>query len=203
MTAVGNAGGTGQLSAADGEVTALRAAITTASEGGSAGQTLRGLIETDADVVPGDSGGPLVDEEGEVVGIDTAASSGGDIDGYAIPIATALTAVEQIRAGEPTGTVRIGARAFLGVQLADGALPGASGEPGAVVAGVVDGSAADRAGLAAGDLVTALDGRSVTGAGDLTDLLADHRPGDRVILTWTSADGTERATVTLGENPAA
>ena len=61
------------------------------------------MIETDADVVPGDSGGPLLDAEGEVVGIDTAASSGSSsssIDGYAIPIEDALAVVQQVRAGQ-------------------------------------------------------------------------------------------------------
>src|SRR5215210_4858708 len=108
VTAVGNAGGTGTLTAADGRVTDLSSSITTASEGSVASESLRGLIETDADVVAGDSGGPLLDAEGEVVGIDTAASSGtssSTIDGYAIPIGDALSVVRQIRSGTETATV--------------------------------------------------------------------------------------------------
>jgi S1-C subfamily serine protease len=162
VAAVGNAGGTGTLTAADGSVTDLDSTITTASEGSVASERLRGLIETDADVVPGDSGGPLLDAEGEVVGIDTAASSGSSIDGYAIPIDDALTVVRQIRSGTETSTVQVGANAFLGVQVTDaaaayaGASYGSTGTDGAAVAGVVDGSPAADAGLVAGDVITAV-----------------------------------------------
>ena len=109
VTAVGNAGGTGSLTAAAGTVTGLGQTITTESEGSTAGETLRNLIMTDADVMPGDSGGPLYDAQNEVIGIDAAASSGGEIDGYAIPIAKALTIAKQIVSGQETSRVEIGA----------------------------------------------------------------------------------------------
>lgn len=118
VVAVGNAGGTGSLSAASGKVSDLSASITTESEGTVAGEKLSKLIETSADVVPGDSGGPLLDSQHEVVGIDTAASSGQEIDGYAVPIATALAVVTQIRSGAETAQVQIGPAAFLGVEVA-------------------------------------------------------------------------------------
>jgi S1-C subfamily serine protease len=167
VTAVGNAGGTGALTAADGTVTDLGSSITTAAEGSVVSEQLHGLIETDADVVPGDSGGPLVDAEGEVVGIDTAASSGTVIDGYAVPIEVALTVVDQITSGTPTTAVQVGASAFLGVQITDTAMtyPGAAwggstarGD-GAAVAGVVDSSPAAAGGLTTGDTITAVDDR--------------------------------------------
>ena len=87
VTAVGNAGGTGTLSAATGEITGLDASVTAGSEDGSAPETLGGMLETNANVVAGDSGGPPYDAQGEVVGIDTAGSTGGAPDAYAIPIA--------------------------------------------------------------------------------------------------------------------
>ena len=210
VTAVGNAGGTGALSAADGEVTDLSSSITTESEGSVAGEALTRLIETDADVVAGDSGGPLLDAEGEVVGVDTAASSGAEIDGYAIPIATALAVVSQIRGGDDSATVRVGPAAFLGVELSttlQSAYPGrgtdtADATAGALVAGVVDGGAAEAAGLAAGDTITRVGSTSVAGADDLTSALAGHEPGDKVTLTWTTAAGqTGSASVTLGASP--
>jgi S1-C subfamily serine protease len=214
VTAVGNAGGTGTLSAADGDVTDLSTSITTAAEDGVAGETLTRLIETDADVVAGDSGGPLVDAEGEVVGIDTAASSGGQIDGYAIPIDTALAVVTQIRSGHETGTVRIGASGFLGVEVGSAAddsgygygygsgdASGATTSGAAVVGVVEDGAAAD-AGLVAGDTITRLGSSTVTDADDLTTALSALDPGDRVKITWTNADGhRESGTVTLGTSP--
>ena len=213
VTAVGNAGGTGTLTAADGSVTDLNSTITTASEGSVASERLRGLIETDADVVPGDSGGPLLDAEGEVVGIDTAASSGtssSTIDGYAIPIDDALTVVQQIRSGTETSTVHVGANAFLGVQVTDtagsypGAAYGSTGTEGAAVAGVVDGSPAADAGLAAGDVITAVGSTPVASADALSAALATRAVGDRVEVTWTDSAGSSRhATVTLAASPTA
>ncbi|GAB2582721.1 S1C family serine protease [Microlunatus antarcticus] len=209
VTAVGNAGGTGTLTAADGSVTSLAASITTQSEGTVAGERLTKMIETDADVVAGDSGGPLLDDEGEVVGIDTAASSGQEIDGYAVPIQTALAVVTQIRSGDETTAVRIGAAAFLGVQVATSAVSdsgytyGSGGSSaGAAIAGVVDGDAADDAGLAAGDTITRVGSTTVTDAAGLTKALSTMNPGDRVQVTWTTADGDRQsATVTLDASP--
>ena len=210
VTAVGNAGGTGELSAADGEVTDLSSSITTESEGSVPGESLTRLIETDADVVAGDSGGPLLDASGEVIGVDTAASSGAEIDGYAIPIATALKVVSQIRSGNETTAVRVGPSAFLGVELStmlQSAHPGrvtsdTDATSGALVAGVVDGEAADTAGLAAGDTITRVGSTAIAGPDDLASALAGHQPGDRVTLGWTTAAGqTATATVTLGASP--
>lgn len=222
VTAVGNAGGTGTLSAADGDVTALGAEITTAAEGSVAGETLTNLIETDADVVPGDSGGPLLDSEGEVVGIDTAASTGSEIDGYAIPIDTALTIVDQINAGDETDQVRIGPAAYLGVQVADDVVRSQDADPygsgvggsigqadtpgsrtsGAAVVGVGADTPAARAGIAAGDLITAVGSTAIGSASELTSVLSRHQPGDRVTITWVDGAGAEQsATVTLGSSP--
>lgn len=209
VTAVGNAGGTGVLTAADGEVTSLSTPLTTSSEGGEPGESLTGLIETDADVVSGDSGGPLVDDEGEVVGINTAASTGAQIDGYAIPIDDALTVVTQIRSGEETTAVRIGPGAFLGVELLAttngygyGRGGATSSTGGATLGDVVAGGAADEAGLTAGDTITELGSTEIDDPDGLSAALAELEPGDRVDVSWTDADGrTESATVTLGRSP--
>jgi S1-C subfamily serine protease len=202
VTAVGNAEGGGVLIAADGTVTGLEESITTQSEGVSAGESLTGLIEVDADVVSGDSGGPLLDDEGEVIGITTAASSGStDITGYAIPIGDVLDVVTQIVAGQDTDAITLGYPAFLGVQIAT--TPGGAAASGATIAGVVEGTPAAQAGLAAGDTVTAVDGSAVADGDALSAALAGHVPGDQVTLTWTTAGGTtQTATVTLVAGPA-
>jgi S1-C subfamily serine protease len=203
VTAVGNAEGGGVLIAADGTVTGLEESITTQSEGVSAGESLTGLIEVDADVVSGDSGGPLLDDEGQVIGITTAASSGStDITGYAIPIGDVLDVVTQIVAGQDTDAITLGYPAFLGVQIATA--PGGAAASGATIAGVVEGTPAAQAGLAAGDTVTAVDGAAVADGDALSAALAGHVPGDQVTLTWTTAgDGSTRsATVTLIAGPA-
>lgn len=200
VTAVGNAGGTGTLVQSTGTVTATDASITTQAEGAAASESLSGLIETDAGVVAGDSGGPLYDSTGEVVGIDTAASSNTSVpDGYAIPIATALSIAHRIETGQASSTIVIGASAFLGVAIQD--TPGTAG---ALIAGVYDGTPAASAGLAAGDVVTAVDGTAVTSASDLSAALSAHKPGDTVRLSWTDAAGTAHTgTATLISGPAA
>jgi S1-C subfamily serine protease len=197
VTAVGNAGGTGGTpSAATGTVTAVEQTITASDESGGNPEQLDGLIETNADVQSGDSGGPLFDAAGQVVGMDTAASSGPVVDGYAIPIDDALAIARQIESGADTATVHQGYPAFLGVSVR-------SGSGGALVTGVASGTAADDAGLAAGDTVTALDGKAVTSAGGLTSVLAGLAPGEEVTVTWSDAAGTgHTATVTLGTGPA-
>jgi S1-C subfamily serine protease len=211
VTAVGNAGGTGTLTAAKGKIVSLRASITTAAEGPVASETLRAMIETTADVVSGDSGGPLYDADGEVVGIDTAASSGREINGYAVPIQRALGIVQQIRSGKETATVRVGPAPFLGVELSDASssefgYPGAALEEpsGATVEGIVSGTAAAQAGLEAGDQITALGGHAITRAEDVAPLVADHDPGDRIKIVWIDQVGSQHsATVTIGASPVA
>ncbi len=203
VTAVGNAEGTGDLVAATGDVTATDQSMTAATGTGDA-ETLDGLIQFSADVVSGDSGGPVLDDEGEVVGITTAASTNTSMTvAYAIEIQDAVAIVHQIASGEESGTVQIGLPAFLGVALADSSA--ATGQSGAVVGEVLDGTPAARAGLAAGDVITAVDGTAVRSSDDLSAALAAHEPGDEVTVTWTSGTtgGSEQASVTLVEGPAA
>src|SRR4051812_32792813 len=99
VTAVGNAAGQGSLSAPTGDVVALDRSISTATTGAAEGEHLTGLIQTDAYVIGGYSGGALLDDQGEVVGITTAASSGGATESYAVPIQDALAVADQIEAG--------------------------------------------------------------------------------------------------------
>jgi S1-C subfamily serine protease len=210
VTAIGNAQGTGDLVAASGTVTATGQSVTTQSEASIAGETLEGMIQVDADIVSGDSGGPLVDAEGDVVGIDTAASSGSaDITGFAIPIQTALDIVAQIQRGVETDTIEIGYPGFLGVEVASGATSGATGgtadtTAGALIAGVIEGTPAADAGLTTGDTVTTVNGAPVASGDALSAVLGSMEPGESVALTWTTASGsTASATVTLVEGPAA
>lgn len=224
VTAVGNAGGTGTLTAATGSVTGIDKTITTQAEASAASETLSGLIETNADIQAGDSGGPLYDASGDVIGIDTAASSNSAVpDGYAIPIGNALTVADQIESGDASDTVVIGLPAFLGVEVATDAsgygngsgtgglgYSGSSGNgypgvgPGARIAQVIAGTAAASAGLEAGDTITAVDGAAISSPEDLTAVLAQLRPGSSATVVYTDAGGASRTvTVTLGSGPAA
>ncbi|HEU5006751.1 MAG TPA: trypsin-like peptidase domain-containing protein [Jatrophihabitantaceae bacterium] len=201
VTGVGNAGGVGGTpSAADGKITALNKSITASDESGGNAERLTGLIETDAGIQSGDSGGPLYDSSGEIIGMDTAASTTGTqtTAGYAIPIEHALAIADRIEsAPASTSTVHLGNPAFLGVTV------GATGGRGAGVAHVVTGTPAARAGLAAGDTITAVDGVEVRTSAALVKALGAHRPGDAVTIAWTDASGKKHtARVTLVSGPA-
>ncbi|MFW6773317.1 S1C family serine protease [Nocardioides sp. CPCC 205120] len=211
ITALGNASGQGYLSAVSGEVTSLDEDITTTDQATGSETAITGLIETTADVVPGYSGGPMFDDEGEVVGISTAAAATNgqrspmatpalqDEDGggtsYARPIDEALDVVELVVSDQEGDGVVIGPAAYLGVGIdptADGVLV-AQAEPGT--------PAAD-AGIAAGDAITSVDGEEVASYDELAAAVAEHEPGDEVDVTWTDASGAEQsAEVTLGESP--
>jgi S1-C subfamily serine protease len=127
VTALGNAGGKGGTpSVATGTVTALNQGITASDEGsGSNSEQLTGLIETNANIQPGDSGGALVNSYGQVIGMNTAASSGTQfqsqsdqaaVQAYAIPVDNAESIAKQVEAGQGSSTVHIGATAFLGIE---------------------------------------------------------------------------------------
>ena len=123
VVAMGNAEGRGTITAKPGHVTALNQTITASDNGGStASETLNGMIQTNADIVPGDSGGPLATSAG-VVGMDTAGNDAGSQQvpaGFAIPINTALSVARQIAGGHASSTVTIGYPPFVGVFLGSG-----------------------------------------------------------------------------------
>ncbi|WP_051551543.1 S1C family serine protease [Nocardioides sp. URHA0020] len=200
VTAVGNAQGQGFLSASTGSVVALDQSIDTQSEGTVAGEHLTGLIETDAYVVGGYSGGALLDGDGEVVGITTAASSGGQTQSYAVPIEDALGVVQQIEDGNGSDEVQVGPSAYLGVSISQQAAQSASS--GVQVGQVESGGAAAGAGIEAGATITGIDDTTITSYDVLKSALATREPGDSVTLSWTDASGgTHSAKVTLGESP--
>jgi S1-C subfamily serine protease len=209
VIALGNAGGRGGApSVAEGQVTGLDQSITAADQGSGTSERLTGMIQTNADIQPGDSGGPALNTSGQVIGMDTAASSGQDQAGatqaFAIPINQAMATVRQIESGTATATVHIGPTAFLGVGISgqDGGFGAQAG--GAAVAGVVPGTAAARAGLAQGDVITSVGGRAVSSANSLRDAMTGHHPGDTVTITWTDQSGQQQsASVVLGTGPAA
>jgi S1-C subfamily serine protease len=125
VVAIGNAGGTGGTpSVVTGSITALNQTITASDDlGGS--ETLHNMLQTNADIVEGDSGGPLVSAAGQVIGMDTAASSASfgnqsPTAGFAIPIDHALSIANQIIAGKASSTIKIGASGFMGVLVPSG-----------------------------------------------------------------------------------
>lgn len=220
VMALGNALGQGGTpDAKTGTVTALDRNITVSDETGSSQQTLSDLIQIDAALQPGDSGGPLVDSNGQVVGMDAAASSGrfrfdpsgSGGEGYAVPMTTALTVAHQIESGTGNGDTHVGDRAFLGVAVRDtasgGGFPGGdstSSGGGAIVQNVQSGSPASDAGLQAGDEIVSLGGKNVSSLSDLTSALAQYHPHDKVSIGWFDSNGSRHTgTVTLTSGPPA
>ena len=204
IVTVGNAGGTGALTAKSGRVVRLNRSITVRDEDGTAAR-LSGLIETTAPLRPGDSGGPLL-LHGEVVGMDAAATStlsygstGGE--GYAIPIDTVLRIARQISAGHRTSNVHIGPTAFLGVLLADSDGFG-SNATGATVQRTAHASPAAKAGLGSGDVITSVAGHRVRTAAALRALIVRLTPGQLVRVIWVDPlSGQTSARVRLASGP--
>ncbi len=237
VVALGNAGGKGGApSVAAGKVTALNQAITASDEGGGSAEHLTGMIETNANIQPGDSGGALVNAAGQVVGINTAASTASETSsgsqspdeqwpfggsqtpsgqqpssgssqtqGFAIPINRALAIADQIETGHASDTVHIGATGFLGVEFASQSsfAVGGQGSTSATISGVLPGSPAARAGLAAGDVIDSVGGHAVSSPDDLSSVIQRYHPGDKVTVTWTNEFGqTSTSTVVLTTGPA-
>ena len=217
VVGIGNAGGVGGTpSYAPGSVVALDQSITAADQENPTGaEQLSGMIEVNASIDPGDSGGPLVNSKGDVIGMDTAASSSGGGFGfdetgsaltqaYAIPINTALSIAKLIEDGAASSTVHIGATPFLGIELS----PTLSGDQGgfgygsqAVASGVsirgtISGTPAAKSALAPGDVITSLDGQSTSTATALDQLLQKLHRGDSVRVSYTSQSGVH-ATLNL------
>jgi S1-C subfamily serine protease len=123
VVALGNSEGRGTITAKPGRVTALDQTITASENGGSTdSETLHGMIQTNADIVPGDSGGPLASPAG-VIGMDTAGSDGATQQastGFAIPINTALSVARQIAGGHVSSAITIGYPPFAGLFTGSG-----------------------------------------------------------------------------------
>jgi len=212
VVALGNADGRDAVpSVATGKITGLGASVAARDQGAGTVEHLTGLIRTDADIQPGDSGGPLVNSKGEVIGMDTAASSvsgngfgttaATTTSAFSIPINRAIAIANQIEAGQASPTVHIGGTAFLGVQVA--ASDGQFGQTssGVPVTGVVPGTAADTAGLGGGDTILSVAGHRVASGSDLQAVMRGLHPGDKVSLMWSDDLGQshmESVTLTAG-----
>ena len=209
VRALGNAGGTGTLTPASGSVTGLGKSITANDDQGGSEQ-LVGLIETNAGIVAGDSGGPLLDSAGRIVGMNVAASASGGFqmvaasDAYAIPIGKALTIAKQIERGTSSATVHVGPTAFIGVQVETAVSGDGFDTPtaGALIAGVVDGGPAATAGLVPGDVITMVNGQTISSPSAVAPIVLKLKPGAKLTVGFTDQTGTSQTvTVTLGSGP--
>jgi S1-C subfamily serine protease len=219
VLALGNAGGRGGLpSTAQGTISGMNRTIQASDSGADTKETLHGMLQTNAGIQEGDSGGPLVNSSGQVIGMDTAASTAGfggqsaTTTGFAIPINHAISIADQIKAGHASTTVHIGLAGFMGVNVADasnsqdwncvteaGGFGGFGGytppvRTGALVCQVFSGTPAYSAGLNSGDVITSVDGQSVASANGLTNLLAGDHPGDQLTIGYVDTNGARHST---------
>jgi putative serine protease PepD len=168
--------------------------------GTNTGSALEDVLQTDAAINPGNSGGPLVDSHGRVIGINTAIADPGSAQnvGFAIPISNAKAIIEQLRQGRQP--------ALLGVQTIDvdqAKLDGKAVEvdEGAYVQEATAGGPAARAGIQAGDVVVAVDGKKIDSAAALGGVIRQHRPGDEVDIEVDRKGESVTVHATLGEAP--
>ncbi|MEU5399730.1 trypsin-like peptidase domain-containing protein [Streptomyces sp. NPDC005963] len=178
-----------------------------ASGDGSSGKnSYMSALQTDASINPGNSGGPLLDSRGAVIGINSAIqSTGGGFGqtqagsiglGFAIPINQAKNVAEQlIKSGEPVYPV-IGATVDMAGK-GTGAKIASQGAGG--TAAVVAGGPAAKAGLKSGDVITRFNDKPIDSGPTLISEIWNHKPGDKVTVTYDRAGKENKATLTLGQ----
>jgi S1-C subfamily serine protease len=183
------------------------------------GFSISDVIQTDAAINPGNSGGPLINGAGEVIGINSqieSQSGGNEGVGFAVPIKTAADVVSQLENG---GQVH---QPYLGISGGDidPEIAQALNLPvsqGVLVERVLSGGPADDAGIkgatgqgtisgqtfpVGGDIITKVDGKTITGMDDVISAVNGHKPGDEITLTIFSDGQQKDVTVTLGDRPA-
>jgi serine protease Do len=156
------------------------------------------FIQTDASINPGNSGGPLINMKGEVVGINTAILAEGKGIGFAIPVNMAKEIIPQL---EDKGHVT---RGWLGVSIQDmtpelSKSMGLKETKGALVAEVVSGSPAEKAGIEQGDVITEFNGKAVIDSKDLPRIVASTPVGKTVTVKLSREGKAMERQVKLGE----
>ncbi|GIJ40754.1 S1C family serine protease [Micromonospora andamanensis] len=160
---------------------------------GQAVSSISGLLQTDAPINPGNSGGALVNTRGEVIGINTAIATAGQGStgnigvGFAIPSNKAKDVAEKLQRGEKIS------HPSLGVSV------NAAPDGGALIGAVNPGSAAERAGLQQGDVITRFGDKAINDSNDLVAAVQAGKVGDQVEVTYQRNGAEATATVTLAE----
>jgi serine protease DegQ len=165
--------------------------------------TFENFIQTDAAIHPGNSGGALVDSAGNLLGINTAiySRSGGSMGiGFAIPVTTVKNVMEAII---KNGQV---VRGWIGVEPQD-ITPelansfGLAKTSGTIIAGVLKGGPADKAGIKPGDILISVDEKNVTDTTSMLNLVAQLTPGEKTKLTILRKSRESLVEVTVGKRP--
>lgn len=206
VVAIGNALGSGQ-SVTSGYVSALNRDITSTDETTGQESTSEDLIQTDAAINPGNSGGALLNMNGELIGINEAKYSSTEVEGmgFAIPISKAEPILQNLMSLTTRYKVDDKDASYIGITMQDveSSVSETYGIPSGVrIESVVEGGPADEAGVKKGDILTKFDGRTVTNANGLKDILSYYAAGETVDITVERADDGEykekTLTITLG-----
>lgn len=182
-----------------GVISALNRKITVEARPGE--ELTLNVIQTDAAINPGNSGGALVNSRGEVIGINSVKIQRTDVEGmgFAIPINDAKPIIQQLI---EQGYV---SRPFLGIYNFQEITPQMAQwyklPVGIYVGGVVPGGPAEKAGMKAEDIITALDGKEISSTADLQELLSQKQVGDVVSVTVARGSRQLELKITLGEMP--
>ena len=206
VVAIGNPFGLSRT-VTTGIVSALQREITAPD-----GFQISNVIQTDASINPGNSGGPLLDSDGRVIGINSQIATGGGQGsvgiGFAVPVNTAKELLPQLREG---GEIE---HAWLGVQMSDVTADVAKQldlpvDHGALVVEATQDGPADDAGIEGGDatgqggdVITAIDGKTIKTSDDLASAIAAKKPGDTVEIEYYHDGEQQTEEVELGERPA-
>ncbi|MCX6760105.1 MAG: trypsin-like peptidase domain-containing protein [Candidatus Nealsonbacteria bacterium] len=175
VIAIGNALGEFRNTVSSGVVSGLSRTIN--ASGGSTSETLEDVIQIDAAINPGNSGGPLINLNGEVIGINTAMVQQAQSIGFTIPINKAKRDITQVKASGKISYPFLGVRYIL----------------------ITKDSAADKAGLKEGDIITEINGEKITQDNSLSEIISKYSPGDKVTLKYLRDNKEATVETTLGE----
>lgn len=201
--AIGNALGYGQ-SVTTGVISALNREVSVSDSSSSTNYTAE-LIQTDAAINPGNSGGALLNTAGEVIGINSVKYSDTSVEGigYAIPMDTAKPIIEELITKEKVDESNSAYLGIVGVDVTSDVAKTYNMPTGVYVAQVMEGAAAEQAGIQKGDIITKFDGKDVTSMEELSYNMQYYAAGTTVdVVIERSSNGQyeeQTISVTLGK----
>lgn len=198
VVAIGNALGRFTNTVTTGIVSGLGRRVVAGDPFSGTAESLDNLIQTDAAINPGNSGGPLLNSGGQVIGVNVATTEGAQNIGFAVPINSVKAIVDEF---VEKGSV---SRPMLGIRYRfisrDVALMNEVPQ-GAYIQEVVLGSAADKAGIKEGDIVTKVDGKNVDSESKISEAISSKKTGDKLDLTIWNNGKERQITATLEDLP--
>lgn len=198
VIAIGNALGKFTNTVTTGVVSGLGRSVTAGDAFSGSTESLDDLVQTDAAINPGNSGGPLLNSAGQVIGVNVATTENAQNIGFAIPINSVKKISDEFI---QKGTV---SRPYLGVRYMfinrDVAIIN-SVPQGAYIQEAIKGSAADKAGLKTGDIITKIEGQAVDSETKISEIISNKKIGDNINFTVWNDNEERSVTATLQELP--